>query len=205
MSISLITAVGLLVVGAAFWWSQSKVEDAFRASEANTNLARAAYDFAGIAKQMQIEEKLYLSAPSAAVFDSFKAEAAKAEAGIAGIAAMPAAKPLANETADVQDTVSAIGGAFAELHAIQEKIGFDGSSGLRADLTVLADKAKNRINDELKFGGASDFEKLVRTVMEVQLAERKFTLSGGGPREEFDEAFAMYTKMLGRAYIPNEV
>lgn len=205
LSISLITAVGLLVVGAAFWWSQSKVEDAFRASEANTNLARAAYDFAGIAKQMQIEEKLYLSAPSAAVFDSFKAEAAKAEAGIAGIAAMPAAKPLANETADVQDTVSAIGGAFAELHAIQEKIGFDGSSGLRADLTVLADKAKNRINDELKFGGASDFEKLVRTVMEVQLAERKFTLSGGGPREEFDEAFAMYTKMLGRAYIPNEV
>lgn len=205
LSISLITAIGLLVVGAAFWWSQSKVEDAFRASEANTNLARAAYDFAGVANRMQIEEKFYLSAPSAAVFDSFKAEAAKADAGISSISAMPSAQPLANEMADVKDTLSAIGGAFGELHAIQEKIGFDGNSGLRADLTTFADQVKNRINDELKFGGASDFEKLARTVMEVQLAERKFTLSGGGPRDEFDTAFAMFTKLLGRAYIPNEV
>lgn len=205
LSISLITAVGLLVVGAAFWWSQSKVESAFSASETNARLARSAYDFAAIASEMQIEEKQYLSAPSEFVFNRFKDEASKAEAGISAIAAMPAAQPLSAGTADIKDTLSAIGGAFAELHKIQEKIGFDGNSGLRAELSALTGKVKSRIDDELKFGGASDFEKLARTVMEVQLAERKFTLAGGGPREEFDTAFAMFTKLLGRAYIPGEV
>ncbi|ADZ68886.1 Chemotaxis sensory transducer [Polymorphum gilvum SL003B-26A1] len=207
LAISFITALGLLAVGGVFWWSQSRVEQAFSASEESASLARATFELAALGDQMRFLEKSYLAEPSEVTFAAFQNELATANSQMAAIQRLAPAQGLSAETADIIDTLSGLEGAFAELNAVQKQVGFDGNSGLRADLSTLAGKAKMRINDELKFGGASDFEKLARTVLEVQLTEREFTLLGGNAeaRAAFDGAFAQFEKLLSRAYIPGEV
>lgn len=205
--LSLISTLGLVAVGAVFWWSQARVDGAFMASEANTELSRAALDLLGASDDLRVLEKSYLVAPSSEAHQKLIDGHAAARARLEDVIKVPTASAHMTETADVADTLEGIIGSFNELHAVQTTIGYDAATGLRGQLAELSGKAKGRIDDELKFGGNSDFEKLARTVMEVQLAESRFTQSGAAPeaRESFEKAFAVFKKLIGRVYIPSEV
>ncbi|WP_179959547.1 methyl-accepting chemotaxis protein [Pannonibacter tanglangensis] len=205
--LSLISTLGLIAVGSVFWWSQSRVDSAFLASGENTALSRATLDLLVAADDLRLLEKGYLVAPSDAAHAALLAGHQETVARLAQVRQIPAAAGLSAQTADIADTLDGIVGAFNQLHDVQETIGFDAASGLRAQLADLSGKAKTRIDDELKFGGNSDFEKLARTVMDVQLSESRFTQSGGKPdlREAFEKSYAVFQKLIGRVYIPNEV
>ncbi|WP_439530252.1 methyl-accepting chemotaxis protein [Pannonibacter sp.] len=205
--LSLISTLGLIAVASVFWWSQASVDGAFRASESNAELSRETYQLLKAADHLRLLEKAYLVEPSDSLHQALLAGHADTVKILQVVRQMPAAQSLTAETGDIADTLDGIVGSFNELHAVQSEIGFDTASGLRAQLSALSGKAKGRIDDELKFGGASDFEKLARTVMDVQLAESRFTQSGGSPEtlEAFNKSFAAFQKLIGRVYIPNEI
>jgi methyl-accepting chemotaxis protein len=205
--LSLISTLGLIAVATVFWWSQSSVDAAFRASEANAALAQETYQLMKSADKLRLAEKTYLVAPSDQSHASLLEGHAETVKLLEALQQNAAAQALSAQTADIADTLDGIVGSFNELHAVQKAIGFDPASGLRGQLGELSGKAKGRIDDELKFGGASDFEKLARTVMDVQLAESRFTQSGGTAETlaAFTKSYAVFQKLIGRVYIPNEI
>jgi methyl-accepting chemotaxis protein len=96
--------------------------------------------------------------------------------------------------------------AFGALDSVQRTIGYDGSEGLLADLGGFAGAVKDRLAEEMKFGGGPDFEKLARAILAVQLAEKEFTLSNTPEAlDVFEAEFAAFETLLEKVYISDAI
>jgi len=206
LSLNGLTAFGLIVMGAVFWWSQSEVGRAFATFEESAELA---YDVAGLAdkaSEMRVIEKAYLVLPGNDLYTGFNNALTDAKATLVEISAEPAASGLSSQIADVQDTFEGTRGAFKTLDDLQQVIGYTSESGLRAKLDELSGAVQDRLQEELKFGGGPDFEKLARAILAVQLSEKEYTLNQTpAARETFDAAFASFEELLEKAYIQNAI
>lgn len=206
LSLSAFTAIGLMVIGAVFWWSQSELAGSFKSLEASAELAQDVADLSEKASTMRTIEKQYIGAPSAQAFSDFVDTLTAAESILADIAQQPAAAGLSAQIADVKDTLEGTRGAFQMLDSVQLAIGYDSGSGLRAVLSETAESVKTRLQEEMKFGGGPDFEKLARAILEVQLSEKDYTLNETAEaREVFESAYAAFDGLIKKAYIPNAI
>jgi len=206
LSLNGLTAFGLIVIGAVFWWSQNEVGRAFTTFE---DSARLAYDVAGLAdkaNEMRVIEKAYAAQPNDGLFASFNTALSDAKDTLVDISAEPAASGLSAEIADVRDTLEGTMGAFEMLDTYQKTIGYTSQSGLRAKLNELSGAVQDRLQEELKFGGGPDFEKLARAILAVQLSEKEYTLDQTpAAQETFVAAFTSFEELLEKAYIQNAI
>lgn len=63
LSLSLLTAIGMLSIGGVFWWSQNEVAGAFNKLDQSAGLARSVADLSDIANGMRNIGKGYLARP----------------------------------------------------------------------------------------------------------------------------------------------
>lgn len=206
LSLSLITAVGLLILGGVFWWSQDRVASSFSTLSDSASLSRQIGDLAHIVDRMQNIEKGYLAKPGDLSFASFGEQLAAAEQSLQTIAARGDTSQFATELTDVRDTLEGVAGAFDTLNSIQAKIGFDSESGLRGTLAQTAGGVQARLKKEMNFGGNPDTEKLFRAILEIQLAEREYAINRNDVAlGNFEVAYGRYERLVKKAYLPNEI
>ncbi len=206
LSLSLLTAVGLLSIGGVFWWSQKEVAIAFDRLDQSAGLARSVADLSDIANGMRNIGKGYLARPSESDHEHFEAKLVAAHAVLDEISSKPMAKAFSTEIADVRDTLEGASGAFNTLNTVQTTIGLNSETGLRATLGENADSVLARLKKEMRFGGGPDFEKMVTTMLDVQLSEKKFILDRNDVAlGNFEVAYGRYERLLKKAYLPNEI
>ncbi len=206
MSLSVLTAAGLLTVGAISFWSQSQVADSFSKLEQSAALSREISDLSEHANAMRVIEKGYLAVPEERAHENFLAKLAEARKVVESIASHEAASDLNAELKDVLDTFDGAEGAFASLNEVQKTIGFNSEDGLQAVLNEKADAVQSRLAKEMNFGGGPDFEKMYRSVLAIQLAEKEFIVEANDlALGNFEVAFGRYERLLKKAYLPNEI
>jgi len=206
LALSLFTVVGLLAIGGVFFWSQGELNSAFARMSDSSSLAEQVGSLSEAGGKLRTIEVHYLNVPSAENFGAFAAELENANAIIETIAANPAASAYETEVADVKDTLTGTMGAFEMLDAVQKEIGYDATQGQLAGLNQFAGAVKDRLAEEMKFGGGPDFEKLARAILAVQLAEKEFTLNNTpAAKEVFDTQFTAFEKLLKKVYISDAI
>ncbi|MTI42872.1 methyl-accepting chemotaxis protein [Roseibium hamelinense] len=206
LSLTIITAVGLLTIGGVFWWSQTAIETAFSQLDQSAGLSREVSDLSQSAGEMRYIEKGYLAIPSENAHKQFNKALSTSKVVIDQIADQPVAQALSAQIADVRDTLEGTSGAFEMLNSVQQEIGYDSESGLRGILGETAGAVKARLKKEMNFGGGPDFEKLARAILEVQLSEKEYTLDQTDiSLGNFEVAFGRFERLLEKAYIPNEI
>ncbi|WP_417687839.1 methyl-accepting chemotaxis protein [Roseibium sp.] len=206
MSLGVLTTAGLFVVGAIFVWSQNQVAGAFLRLEESAELTRLVSDLSESARGMQVLEKSYTSIPDKRIHETFEADLAASRAVATAISQKEVAKGLDANIADVLDTFDGAEGAFRQLDEIQARIGYSPEDGLLAVLNDTAGAVQKRIKKEMNFGGGPDFEKLARSVLEIQLAEKEFTVQKSDlALGNFEVAFGRYERLIKKAYLPNEI
>lgn len=206
MALSMITVVGLLVIGSVYFWSQGEINTAFTRMSQSSSLAEGVASLAKTAGTLEVIENRYLAVPSASVFESFSAELARAMENVASLENNSAAANYSAEIGDVKDTLEATGGAFATLNTVRHQIGYTNKDGYLAKLNSLTKAVKDRLFEEMKFGGGPDFEKLARAILAVQLAEKEFTLNSTPEAiGVFDEQFTAFEKLLKKVYISDAI
>ncbi|MFC6654060.1 methyl-accepting chemotaxis protein [Roseibium salinum] len=206
LALSLFTIVGLLAIGAAFFWSQNELNTAFARMSDSATLAEQVAGLSQTGGDLRAIEKRYLSTPSSGDFQAFDAKLAESGQMLARIADNPAASAYTAELADLKDTLEGTKGAFEMLDAVQQKIGYDSTMGYLAVLNETAGAVKNRLQEEMKFGGGPDFEKLARAILAVQLAEKEFTLNNTpASLDVFEAEFSAFEKLLKKVYISDAI
>ncbi|ASP34771.1 methyl-accepting chemotaxis protein [Labrenzia sp. VG12] len=206
LALSLFTIVGLLAIGGVFFWSQGELNSAFARMSGSSSLAEQVGALSEAGGKLRTLEEHYVSAPSASTFNGFSVELESANAILDRIETNPAAAAYATEISDVRDTLNGTMGAFEMLDAVQQKIGYDTTQGHLAGLNQFAGAVKDRLAEEMKFGGGPDFEKLARAILAVQLAEKEFTLNNtSAAKEVFDAQFAAFEKLLKKVYISDAI
>lgn len=203
---SLFTIVGLLAIGGVFFWSQGELNSAFARMSGSSTLAEQVGSLSEAGGKLRTIEEHYLSAPSSESFATFAAELETANGILNDVETNPAAAAYSAEIADVRDTLAGTKGTFEMLDAVQQKIGYDATQGQLAGLNQYAGAVKDRLAEEMKFGGGPDFEKLARAILAVQLAEKEFTLNNTpAAKEVFDNQFAAFEKLLKKVYISDAI
>ncbi len=206
LSLSLFTIVGLLAIGAVFFWSQNEVDTAFTRMGGSATLAEQVAELSDVGGSLLAVEERYLIAPSPGGVEAFEAKLAQANMVLEGISANPVAAVQSVQIADVRDTLEGTGGAFEMLDAVQQKIGYDSTQGYLAKLNETAGAVKLRLQEEMKFGGGPDFEKLARAILAVQLAEKEYTLNNTPQSVEmFGAEFMVFEKLLKKVYISDAI
>lgn len=205
-ALSLVTVVGLAAIGGVFFWSQGELDTAFERMGDSAGLAEEVAALAQKASNLQAIEKSYLAGPTSDSYQLFDAELSAAKQTMAAIESNASAAGSAAQVADLKDTLNGVGGAFEMLNVTQQKIGYSSSDGYLADLNGLAGSVKDRLFEEMKFGGGPDFEKLARAILAVQLAEKEFTLSSTPAAiGVFEEQFSAFEKLLKKVYISDAI
>jgi len=206
LALSLFTIVGLLAIGGVFFWSQGELNSAFARMSGSSTLAEQVGSLSEAGASLRSIEEHYISAPSAESFSAFTAELEKANALIAKIADNPAAAAYSSDVEAVRTTFNETMGAFQALDAVQQKIGYDATQGQLASLTQYVGAFKERLAEEMKFGGGPDFEKLARAILTVQLAEKEFTLNNTEEAKGvFGEQFGTFEELLKIAYMSDAI
>lgn len=189
-----------------FFWSQNEVNTAFARMGASATLAEQVASLSDAGGSLLSVEERYLIAPSPGEVEAFGTKLALANKILESISANPVAAAHSTQVADVKDTLEGTGGAFDLLDAVQKKIGYDGTQGYLAVLNETAGAVKIRLQEEMKFGGGPDFEKLARAILAVQLAEKEFTLNNTPHSVEiFGSEFAAFEKLLKKVYISDAI
>lgn len=206
LSLSLFTIVGLLAIGAVFFWSQNEVNTAFVRMGGSATLAEQVAELSDVGGALLAVEERYLIAPSPGGVEAFEAKLAQANMVLEGISTNPVAAAQSAQISDVKDTLDGTGGAFEMLDAVQQKIGYDSTQGYLAKLDESAGAVKLRLQEEMKFGGGPDFEKLARAILAVQLAEKEYTLKSTPQSVEvFATEFTVFEKLLKKVYISDAI
>lgn len=206
LSLSLFTIVGLVAIGGVFFWSQKEVDTAFARMAGSALLAEQVGSLSQAAGNLRTEQKHYIGVPSASGFETFSVALSRANAILAEIAANPAASTHGADMADIEATLAGAMDAFRVQDAVQRKIGYDGSQGYLAELDVFASAVKDRLAEEMKFGGGPDFEKLARAILSLQLAEKDFTLNATDRAlEVFEVEYEAFEALLEKVYISDAV
>lgn len=206
MALSAVTIVGLLVIGAVYFWSQGELNTAFTGMSQSADLTDEVSVLSNSASSLQIIENQYLAAPSTAATEAFVAELATAMESVSRLETSDAASAYKAEVGDVKDTLEGAGGAFTALDTVRQAIGYTVKDGYLAELNALTAAVKDRLFEEMKFGGGPDFEKLARAILAVQLAEKEFTLNTTPEAiGVFDEQFAAFEKLLKKVYISDSI
>lgn len=206
MALSLVTVVGLVIIGGVYFWSQGELNSAFSRMNQSADLAEEVAALSETAARLQIIENQYFAAPSAEAFQRFSAEMVTAIELVTKLENNPAAASYAAQVADVKDTLEGTSGAFEMLDSVRQQIGYTNQDGQLARLDSLTSAVKDRLFEEMKFGGGPDFEKLARAILAVQLAEKEFTLNSTPEAiGVFDEQFAAFEKLLKRVYIQDAI
>ncbi|MEP3045708.1 MAG: methyl-accepting chemotaxis protein [Roseibium sp.] len=204
--LSLFTIVGLLAIGGVFFWSQNELNSAFLRMGDSSMLAEEVAGLSEAAAKLQNIEKQYLTKPSAETFQKFGTEVVRTNDILGLISANPIAATYVTEIADVKDTLEGAGGSFEMLNSVQQQIGYTSNSGYLAALNEATAAVKHRLQEEMKFGGGPDFEKLVRAILAVQLAEKEFTLNSSLEAiEAFEVQFKAFEKLLKKVYISDAI
>lgn len=201
-----LSLVGLAAVGAVFWWSQDRVETAFTRAEAFARLASGVEDLERTAGTMRIVEKDYLATPGAEGYARFGAVLANAREHLARLAGMPVSAPLATEITKVAATFDNIDAAFAELHGVQQRLGFNNESGALGDLASLGGSLHQRVTKLARFNRSPATAKLNLAVIDLQRSEKAYLLDRsdvalGG----FEVAAGRFERALSRAKLAPEV
>lgn len=206
LALSLFTIVGLLAVGGVFFWSQNELNAAFSRMGESSRLAEEVAVLSETAADLRVVEKQYLGAPSQEGYQSFQTALQEASSQLAAIEQNPAAGPHLSDVVNVREKLAEANGTFETLDGLQQQIGYDSSQGFLAVLNEKTGAVKNRLQEEMKFGGGPDFEKLARSILAVQLAEKEYTLSNTAEAvETFDAQFAAFEKLLKKVYISDAI
>lgn len=206
LALSLFTIVGLLAVGGVFFWSQNELNTAFSRMGESSRLAEEVAALSETAADLRVVEKQYLGAPSQEGYQSFQTALQEASSQLAAIEQNPAAGPHLSDVVNVREKLAEANGTFETLDGLQQQIGYDSSQGFLAVLNEKTGAVKNRLQEEMKFGGGPDFEKLARSILAVQLAEKEYTLSNTAEAvETFDAQFAAFEKLLKKVYISDAI
>ncbi|GAB4516950.1 MAG: HAMP domain-containing methyl-accepting chemotaxis protein [Roseibium sp.] len=189
-----------------FFWSQNEVNAAFARMAESSELGEQVAALSEAAARLEAGEKHYVSAPSAEGFEAFSAGLAEVDALLAGIDRTPATAAYTSDPGGLQEAFSNVAMAFGALDSVQRVIGYNAGEGLLADLNGFAGRVKERLAEEMKFGGGPDFEKLARAILAVQLAEKEFTLSFTEEAlDVFEAEFAAFEKLLKKVYISDAI
>ncbi len=206
LALSLFTIVGLLAIGGVFFWSQGELNSAFARMGDSASLAEEVGELSETAATLRTLEAQYRTHPSEERFMAFGAKLEDAGVELTAISANPVAAAYSATISDVKDTLEGTKGAFGMLDGVQRKIGYDGTQGYLAVLNDRAGAVKNRLQEEMKFGGGPDFEKLARAILAVQLAEKEFTLNRTpAAKVAFEAQFTAFEKLLKKVYISDAI
>ncbi|MBO6932981.1 MAG: methyl-accepting chemotaxis protein, partial [Roseibium sp.] len=91
LTLSLFTIVGLLAIGAVFFWSQGELNSAFTRMNDSSTLAEQVAELSEAASALRTIEKQYLSAPSSERYQAFGATLEQASAAVSKLVANGAA------------------------------------------------------------------------------------------------------------------
>ncbi|GAA0786267.1 methyl-accepting chemotaxis protein [Roseibium denhamense] len=205
-TLSLLTIIGLVVIGGVFFWSQDSLNTAFQRMSESAKLSEDVGRLSNMTAQLESIEKGYMAEPSSDLFQQFSAVLGEAIATANAVAENPVAANYSAEISDISDTLSGTTGAFEMLDTVQQKIGYDSSQGFLAGLNEKTGAVTERLQEEMKFGGGPDFEKLARAILAVQLAEKEFTLDKTpAALEVFTTQFAAFEELLEKVYISDAI
>ncbi len=206
LALSLFTIAGLLAVGGVYFWSQNELNTAFSRMGESSRLTEEVASLSQMASGLQVVEKQYLGSPSSESYQSFLATLQSATILLTKIQENPSAGTYQTEISDVRGTLEGANEAFETLDALQQRIGYDNRQGYLAVLNEKTGAVKNRLQEEMKFGGGPDFEKLARAILAVQLAEKEYTLNNTTDAVDvFDAQFAAFEKLLKKVYISDSI
>ena len=206
LALSLFTIIGLVAIGGVFFWSQNELNSAFARMGDSSMLAENVAKLSETAADLRAIENRYQNAPSSESFNAFGEKMRTANETLATVSSNPSAAAYSAQIADVRDTLNGTQSAFEMLDAVQQKIGYNSSEGYLAVLNEKTGAVKDRLQEEMKFGGGPDFEKLARAILAVQLAEKEFTLNNTPAAVEiFETQFAAFEKLLKKVYISDAI
>lgn len=206
LALSVVTIFGLVAIGGVFFWSQSQLNAAFMRMGESSTLADTVSDLLKATTALQQTERAYLVAPSEASVQTFASRLVLVKEKLALVSGKEAAAGHADKLGELTDNLAKIEAAFAQLDEVEREIGYTASEGLRLALAEGAGAVKLRLQEEMKFGGGPDFEKLARAILVVQLAEKEFTLNKTtGAIEQFETEFAAFEKLLKKVYISDAI
>ncbi|WP_297585504.1 hypothetical protein [Roseibium sp.] len=153
LALSLFTIVGLVAIGGVFFWSQNELNSAFARMGDSSMLAESVAKLSETTADLRAIEKRYLNAPSSESFNAFGETMQAANETLSTVSASASAANYSAKIADAEDTLQGTQGAFEMLDSVQQKIGYDSSQGYLAVLNEKTGAVKDRLQEEMKFGG----------------------------------------------------
>lgn len=196
--LALIPVAGFLANGLTFVSGENDVAAAFDTGERAATLADASREFKIAINSMRISVKDFVADPKAATIDEFDHSLAVAFRSL---------NQIENSgTAIHADTVQALHQKLAGLkvnfdHLVEEQkiLGFEGDSGLGAQLRSTGNKVESIINENLTWIDAADAQRLMMSLLLMRHFESEYRLTLSDlSRQQFFQAYQDFVNQFGK-------
>ncbi|WP_310621819.1 methyl-accepting chemotaxis protein [Flexibacterium corallicola] len=199
LSLSVVAMLGIGLIAGGYTWGQQQTRDATETAESYSELAAYSRSVAAKAGALQSIQNSYQLNPSASLKEKFFQELEVAFSALSYLRSLTVAEQYALEVDDAKDTFEGIKGAFNQLYALQEQVGFDGDSGLRAVLSNKFNLAQNELAKNTRRTKDPNELKLISSLSEVKQQELAFQLTHSDVNlGDFEVAFSRFERNIGR-------
>jgi methyl-accepting chemotaxis protein len=185
--------VGFLANGVTYIAGERDVGAAFETFKQSSALADASRDFKSSIASMRITVKDFSASPSSALVVNFEQSHAKAVQSLDIISG--SIDPRFSETiVTLRKDVTGLRQNFIQLVREQEKLGFDGNTGLRGNLTDAGIKVERIINENMTWLAHDDAQKLMMALLVMRHHEAEYRLTQAElARQLFLSAYKQFT------------
>jgi methyl-accepting chemotaxis protein len=185
--------VGFLANGVTYISGERDVGTAFETVKQSGALADASRDFKSSIASMRITVKDFSASPSRSLIQNFEQAHAKALQSLDVIGGSIDSR-FAEAIVGLRKDVMSLQQNFKNLAREQEKLGFDGNSGLRGNLTDAGYKVERIINENMTWLAGEDAQKLMMALLIMRHHEAEYRLTQAElTRQQFLAAYKQFT------------
>lgn len=187
--LALIPVAGFLANGLTFVSSESDVAAAFDTGERAATLADASREFKIAINGMRISVKDFVAEPKTATIEEFDHSLAIAFKSLDQINNSDTGVD-AGALKQLHDKLASLKINFDKLVDEQKALGFEGSKGLRAQLSLTGNLVENIINENLGWMDPSDAQQLLVTLLSMRHFESEYRLTTSDlSKQQFFQAY----------------
>ncbi len=169
----IVALVSALVFGAVSYSGERKISQAMADQAGFSRMGELAADLRAEILSMQTQEQEFLRTRKVEMADQHRQTATLVAGQLAELAALPAAKPMAEDIVALGKGLAQVNADFDKVVATETQLGLTEGAGLRAKLMASV----KAMEDELKVWPNQDA--LWNKALGMRLAEQEFMLYGG--------------------------
>ena len=200
--LALVPVAGFLANGLTYVAGERDVGVAVKTANQSRQLADASRDFKIAVAAMRIAAKDFTVAPHGTLVDAFDASQDQAAQAASTSSTHSIGGMRADDIAALRELLGELKDNFAKLVAVQRKLGFSETEGLRNDLRNSGNDIERAINENMTWLAETDSKKLMLALLTMQHYEAEYRLNQSELMRQlfvagYDDFTATFSKVDG--------